>query len=62
VLHRTVEQPDTIALYELYDDADSSAIHDGNPLLSALLPRLEGFLSGPPTILDLDVISSREDA
>jgi quinol monooxygenase YgiN len=62
VLHTVADQPDTIALYELYDDADACAIHDGNPILGTLLPRLGDFLSGPPTILDLDVMSSREEA
>lgn len=61
-LHSVRDQPDSVAMYEVYDDEDASDAHDtGNPPLQQILRELPEFLSGEPTILTLDVSATRED-
>jgi quinol monooxygenase YgiN len=61
-LHSVRDQPDSVAMYEVYDDEDASKAHDtGNPALAVILDRLPEFLSGEPTILTLDITATRQD-
>ncbi len=62
LLHDVTGQPDAVAMYEVYDDHDAGAHHMiANAPLVELLPRLHDFLTEPATILDLEIVATRED-
>ena len=61
-LHTVRDQPDSVAMYEVYEDEEAAAIHDNeNPALATILERLPEFMVGTPTILTLDITATRLD-
>ena len=48
-------------MYEVYTDQAASDEHDKSPALAPILERLGEFLSGEPTIIEMDVDKHRLD-
>lgn len=53
-LHAVRDQPHTYAMYEIYRDEQANAAHEELPELVDLLPRLDGLLAGPYSLVLLD--------
>ena len=61
-IHDVQDQPDAVALYELYESQAASDEHEEtSPPLKELLARLDDFLTAPPSILALNVSRARLD-
>jgi len=61
-VHDVRDQPDSVALYELYESQATSDLHEEtSPALKILLERLGEFVTAPPTILTMDVRQVRLD-
>lgn len=54
-------KPNSVAMFEIYRDAEASAEHDRSPALAPILERLGEFLDGEPVIVELAYRSGRED-
>lgn len=63
ILHDVDGQPNSVAMYEVYDDEAASDQHTNtNPQLVHLLPRVGEFLDGEPIVLDkLMVVATLDD-
>lgn len=60
-LHDVDGAPDSIAMYETYEDEEASAEHDRSPALAPVLAALPEFLAGEPTIIAMTVDRYIED-
>ena len=62
LLHDVLGRPDSVAMYEIYDDHAADVVHTNtNAPLVGLLPRLNDFLAEPAMVVDLEIVSTRED-